>query len=81
MSYFTCIRTDRFGDDIVTHLNMARGGLSFKTKNDYLVSAIVNVAGPFSRDYPAILVPIKIVRISEIPAPIFGSRDAFVPKK
>jgi hypothetical protein len=70
VSYLACIRSEAFGDDIVSCLDMSRGGLGFKSERSYLVSAHIRIAVPFSRDFPdapAIFVPAKIVSCARIP--------------
>ena len=70
VNYFACVRSEAFGDDVVTCIDMSRGGLGFRTKNAYLVSAEVRVAVPFSPESPnapAIFVPARVVNIMELP--------------
>jgi len=70
VNYFACVRSDAFGDDIVVCIDMSRGGMSFKTKNFYLVNITVAIAVPFSPESPqapAIFVPARIASVSEFP--------------
>ena len=70
VNYFACVRSDAFGDDIVVCIDMSRGGMSFKTKNFYLVNITVMIAVPFSPESPqapAIFVPARIASVSEFP--------------
>ena len=70
VNYFACVRSDAFGDDIVVCIDMSRGGMSFKTKNFYLVNITVRIAVPFSPESPqapAIFVPARIASVSDFP--------------
>src|SRR5271157_39735 len=70
VNYFACVRSGAFGDDIVVFIDMSRGGLSFKTKNFYLVNITVMIAVPFSPESPqapAIFVPARIASVSDFP--------------
>ena len=70
VNYFACVRSDAFGDDIVVCIDMSRGGMSFKTKNFYLVNITVTIAVPFSPESPrapAIFVPARIASVSDFP--------------
>jgi hypothetical protein len=70
INYFACVRSDAFGDDVVVCIDMSRGGMSFKTKNFYLVNITVSIAVPFSPESPqapAIFVPARIASVSEFP--------------
>lgn len=70
VNYFACVRSDAFGDDIVVCIDMSRGGMSFKTKNFYLVNITVTIAVPFSPESPqapAIFVPARIASVSAFP--------------
>jgi hypothetical protein len=68
VNYFACVRSEAFGDDIVTCIDMSRGGLGFWTKNPYVVSSEVRIAVPFapeSPNAPAIFVTARVVNIAE----------------
>ncbi len=70
VNYFACVRSEAFGDDIVVCIDMSRGGMSFKTKNFYLVNISVTIAVPFSPESPkapAIFVPARIASVSDFP--------------
>ncbi len=70
VNYFACVQSVAFGKDVVTCIDMSRGGLGFRTKNAYAISTEVTVAVPFSQESPnapAIYVPARVVNISELP--------------
>ena len=70
VSYFACVRSERFGQDVVACIDMSRGGLAFRTKNAYLISTEVRVAVPFSPhapDAPAIYTAARVMNIAELP--------------
>jgi hypothetical protein len=83
VSYFACVRSEAFGEDIVTCIDMSRGGLGFWTKNAYLVTTQVTIAVPFSPEAPkapAIYVPARIVNVAEAPErKMFRCGVAFLP--
>ena len=58
-----CIRTARFGQDLVKIRNVSRGGLCFTSPWEYLPDEAVEVAVPFSPGGGNIFLPAKIVRI------------------
>lgn len=70
VNYFACVRSEAFGDDIVSCIDMSRGGLGFWTKNPYLPSSEVRIAVPFAPESPgapAIFVAARVVNITEFP--------------
>jgi len=70
VSYFACVRSERFGQDVVACIDMSRGGLAFRTKNAYLISTEVNVAVPFSPhspNAPAIYTTARVMNIAKLP--------------
>jgi hypothetical protein len=83
VNYFACVRSEAFGKDVVSCIDMSRGGLGFRTKNAYLISTEVTIAVPFSQDSPnapAIYVPARVVNISEIPElQMYRCGVAFLP--
>jgi hypothetical protein len=83
VSYFACVRTEAFGDDIVPCIDMSRGGVSLKTKHPYQVSSRIHIAVPFSLESPegpAIFVPARIANINPIPdSDLFRCGVAFLP--
>jgi PilZ domain len=69
VNYFACVQSAAFGKDVVTCIDMSRGGLGFRTKNAYVVSTEVTIAVPFSPESPnapAIYMPARVVNISEL---------------
>ncbi|HXA82982.1 MAG TPA: PilZ domain-containing protein [Methylomirabilota bacterium] len=83
VNYFACVQSAAFGKDVVSCIDMSRGGLGFRTKNAYLISTEVTIAVPFSQESPnapAIYVPARVVNISEIPElQMFRCGVAFLP--
>jgi hypothetical protein len=83
VNYFACVQSAVFGKDVVTCIDMSRGGLGFKTRNAYAISTEVTVAVPFSAETPnapAIYVPARVVNIAEIPEQkMFRCGVAFLP--
>jgi hypothetical protein len=83
VNYFACVQSAAFGKDVVSCIDMSRGGLGFRTKNTYVISTEVTIAVPFSQDSPnapAIYVPARVVNISEIPElQMFRCGVSFLP--
>jgi hypothetical protein len=83
VNYFACVQSEPFGKDVVTCIDMSRGGLGFRTKNAYAISTEVTVAVPFSQESPnapAIYVPARVVNIAELPElKMFRCGVAFLP--
>lgn len=83
VNYFACVRSEAFGKDVVTCIDMSRGGLGFRTKNAYVVSTEVTIAVPFSPespDAPAIYMPARVVNIRELPElKVYRCGVAFLP--
>jgi hypothetical protein len=83
VNYFACVQSEGFGKDVVTCIDMSRGGLGFRTKNAYAISTDVTVAVPFSPESPnapAIYVPARVVNIAELPElKMFRCGVAFLP--
>lgn len=83
VNYFACVQSDAFGKDVVTCIDMSRGGLGFKTRNAYAIATEVTIAVPFSLESPnapAIYVPARVVNIAELPEQkMFRCGVAFLP--
>jgi len=83
VNYHACVQSAAFGKDVVSCIDMSRGGLGFRTKNAYAISTEVTIAVPFSPESPnapAIYVPARVVNISELPEQnIFRCGVAFLP--
>ncbi len=83
VNYFACVQSEAFGKDVVTCIDMSRGGLGFRTKNAYAISTEVTIAVPFSPESPnapAIYVPARVVNIAELPElKMFRCGVAFLP--
>jgi hypothetical protein len=83
VNYSACVQSAAFGKDVVSCINMSRGGLGFRTKNAYPISTEVTVAVPFSQESPnapAIYVPARVANISELPElQMFRRGVAFLP--
>jgi hypothetical protein len=83
VNYFACVESAAFGKDVVTCIDLSRGGLGFRTKNAYAISTDVTIAVPFSPESPnapAIYVPARVVNIAELPElKMFRCGVAFLP--
>ncbi len=60
------VRSQAFGDDIVTCEDISRGGLRFKTRKEYVAKTEIEVAAPYSPGTPDIFVRGQIVYVVEL---------------
>jgi hypothetical protein len=67
VNYSACVRHPDRGDDIVQCEDMSKGGLRFKSRMQYYVQSIIDVAVPYEKGQPAIFVPAQIVFVEELP--------------
>src|SRR3984893_2970250 len=63
-----CIRRRGFEEEVAVCEDLSKGGLSFRSRNQYLEGSRVEVAVPFTPGSSAIFVPIRIVFSQAIPA-------------
>jgi PilZ domain len=63
-----CIRRRGFQEEVAVCEDLSKGGLSFRSRNQYPEGARVEVAVPFTPGSAAIFVPIRIVFSQPIPA-------------
>jgi hypothetical protein len=61
-----CVRSFKFGDDVVTCEDMSRGGLRFKSRKQYVESMEIEVAAPYSPGSQAIFVRARVVHVTEL---------------
>src|SRR5215472_6866044 len=62
-----CIRRRGFAEEVVVCEDLSKGGLSFRSRNQYAEGSRVEVAVPFTPGTGAIFVPIRIVFSQAIP--------------
>jgi hypothetical protein len=62
-----CIRRRGFAEEIAVCEDLSKGGLSFRSRNQYAEGSRVEVAVPFTPGSGAIFVPIRIVFCQAIP--------------
>lgn len=63
-----CIRQRGFSEEVAVCEDLSRGGLSFRSRNQYPEGTRVEVAVPFTPGSGNIFVPIRIVFSQELPA-------------
>lgn len=63
-----CIRQRGFSEEVAVCEDLSRGGLSFRSRNQYAEGSRVEVAVPFTPGSGNIFVPIRIVFSQEMPA-------------
>jgi hypothetical protein len=68
MQVSACVRTARFGEDMVKTRSVSRRGLSFESRCDYVQGEAVEVAAPYSPRGGNIFLPAKIVRLQRLPS-------------
>jgi PilZ domain len=74
-----CIRHRGFQEEIAVCEDLSKGGLSFRSRNQYVEGSRVEVAVPFTPGSGAIFVPIRIVFSQAIPsAGLFRHGAAYI---
>jgi hypothetical protein len=74
-----CIRRRGFQEEIAVCEDLSKGGLSFRSRNEYAEGSRVEVAVPFTPGTGAIFVPIRIVFSQNIPsAGLFRHGAAYI---
>jgi hypothetical protein len=74
-----CIRRRGFEEEIAVCEDLSKGGLSFRSRNQYAEGARVEVAVPFTPGSGAIFVPVRIVFSMALPsAGLFKHGAAYV---
>jgi len=63
MRVTACVRSARFGEDLVKTLNVSRSGLCFTSPWEYVKGMEIEVAVPYSPGGGSIFLPAKIARI------------------
>jgi PilZ domain len=63
-----CIRRRGFAEEVVVCEDLSKGGISFRSRNQYAENSRVEVAVPFTPGTGAIFVPIRIVFSQAIPS-------------
>src|ERR1700757_3842408 len=66
VNFFACVRSDAFGEEVVPCIDMARGGVSFRSRNPYERGMMIQIAVPYSaeeRKAPAIFVKGRIANV------------------
>lgn len=66
VNFFACVRSDAFPEEIVTCIDMARGGVSFKSQNCHRKDSVIQIAVPFAAEEkkaPAIFVKGRIANV------------------
>src|SRR3989440_2335877 len=71
-----CIRHRGFQEEIAVCEDLSKGGLSFRSRNQYPEGTRVEVAVPFTPGTGAIFVPIRIVFSQAIPSPCLHRHGA-----
>jgi len=69
VSFFACVKTAQFGPDIVTCLDMSKGGVSFRSRNPYKKEMKIQIAVPYApevKNAPSIFVSGRIANVREM---------------
>lgn len=61
-----CVKSFKFGEDVVTCEDMSRGGLRFKSRKQYVEKMEIEVAAPYSPGSQAIFVRAQVVHVTEL---------------
>ena len=68
VNFLACVRSEVFPEETVKGIDMAKGGVSFRSKNQHARNSIIQIAVPFSPDekrVPAIFVRARIANVQE----------------
>ena len=66
VNFMACVRSEKFGQDVVQCIDMSKGGVSFRSKNEYEKNMRIEIAVPFAaevREAPAIFVRGRIAHV------------------
>jgi hypothetical protein len=69
VNFLACVRSELFPEEIVKCIDMAKGGVSFRSKNQHARNSIIQIAVPFSpidQRVPAIFVRARIANVREL---------------
>ena len=69
VSFFACVKTAQFGPDIVTCLDMSKGGVGFCSRNPYKKDMKIQIAVPYApevKNAPSIFVSGRIANVREM---------------
>jgi hypothetical protein len=69
VSFFACVKTAQFGPDIVTCLDMSKGGVGFRSRNPYKKEMKIQIAVPYAlevKNAPSIFVSGRIANVREM---------------
>lgn len=66
VNFKACVRSYAHGDDIVTCLDVSRGGLCFKSRKEYPEKFRIEVAAPYTPGVHNIFTPAEIVYVQEL---------------
>jgi len=67
VNFFACVASREFGEDVVTCMDMSKGGVGFHTKNQYAKEMRVTIAVPYApeaKEAPAIFVNGRIANVN-----------------
>ena len=69
VNFFAGVKTPQFGLDVVTCLDMSKGGVGFRSRNSYQQGMKIEIAVPYSpevKNAPAIFVSGRIANVREL---------------
>ncbi|HXY01185.1 MAG TPA: PilZ domain-containing protein [Candidatus Limnocylindrales bacterium] len=69
VNFFACVKTPQFGLDVVTCLDMSKGGVGFRSQNKYRQEMKIQIAVPYApemKNAPAIFVWGRIANVREM---------------
>jgi PilZ domain len=69
VKFFACVVSPELGEDVVTCVDMSKGGVSFRTKKEYAKDLRVTIAVPYApeaKEAPAIFVKGRIANVKAV---------------
>jgi hypothetical protein len=70
VNFLACVRSELFAEEVVKCIDMAKGGVSFRSKNPHVKNSVIQIAVPFSPEdqkLPAIFVRARVANVRELP--------------
>jgi hypothetical protein len=62
-----CVRSPQFGEEMVSTVNISRGGVAFKSSRGYSAGMTVQVSVPYSPEGANIFTAARVARITDLP--------------
>lgn len=81
VNFHACVRSQKYGEEIVKCIDMSRGGVSFRSQNEFRRGMMIQIAVPYSPEEkraPAIFVQGRIANVMEVAGGMYRCGVEFV---